>query len=170
VDTNSDSKNFGVALSKFDWMEPYVYPIKKLTNTEYAVFKSREDATSWAKLVIKGEELQFIENSLVSKFSKSREPKEYNPQHYLKDNISLVNQSFVARGYSTLEKILNENSLSCDCNKWMGSINMIYVKGVAKSWIMTIKGDSLEIKKITNSDRDPDDPVQTDKVTSLKWK
>jgi hypothetical protein len=168
VETNPDSKNYGIALSKFDWMEPYLYPIKKLTNTEYAVLKSGEDATSWAKLVLKGKELEFIENDIVSKFSKSKY-NEYNAQHYLNDNVNLVNQSFVARGYPTLENILKENSLNCDCNKSMGNVNIVYVQGAAKSWIMTIKNDSLEINKITNTDKDPDDPVQTEKVSGYKW-
>lgn len=169
LDTNPQSKTFGVALMNFELMEPSMYPIKKIASDEYAVLKSREDASTWAKLIIKDNELHFTENNTLSKFTKSK-ANGYDLQHEVLDNVALLNKSFTARGYSKLEEIVNEDSLRCDCNKWMGKVDMLYVKGAPKSWIMSLKNDSLTIQKITNVDRDPDDPVQTVKVASYKWK
>lgn len=170
LDTDSQSKGFGIALSKFEQMEPNMYSITKIGVNEYIVHKSREDTTSWAKLIIKGEQLQFIENDTLSKFAKSKEAKGYNVQHYLDDNVTLLNEAFTSRKYPKLEKIVNEDSLKCDCNKWLGNVNVLYVKGAPKSWIMEIRNDTLIIKKITNFDRDPDDPIQTEKVVGYMWR
>lgn len=170
LDINPDSKNFGIALSNFEEMEPHLYPIKKITSNEYAVLKSREDASSWAKIVIQDKELQFVEGGSVSRFTKSQKSNEYNLDHYLEDNVDFLNDAFVARGYPKLEMILKENTLKCDCNKWMGGKNVLYVKGAPKSWIIEMKNDSVQILRITNTDRDPDDPVETERVSSYKWK
>lgn len=170
IDTNPDSKNFGVALSKFEQMEPYVYPIKKVAPNEYEVLKNREDASGWARIIISGAELQFIENDIQSKFIQSKKSKDYDVQHSQTDNVNLLDEAFTTRGYPKLEEIVKENALSCDCNKWMKNVNVLYVKGAPKSWIMEIRNDSLVIEKITNVDRDPDDPVQTKRVNSYKWK
>lgn len=170
LDTNSDSKNFGIALSNFEEMEPHLYPIKKITSNEYAVLKSREDASSWAKVVVKDKELQFVEGNAVSNFTKSKKSSGYNLDHYFTDNVDLLNGAFTARGYPKLEEIVKENTLKCDCNKWMARQNVLYVKGAPKSWIIEMKNDSVQILRITNPDRDPDDPVQTEKVASYKWK
>lgn len=170
LDTNDDSKNFGIALSNFEEMEPQLYPIKKITSNEYAVLKSREDASSWAKVIVEDKELQFIEGNAVSKFTKSKKSTGYDLNHYYEDNVDLLNGAFTARGYPKLEEIVKEGSLKCDCNKWMSRQNVLYVKGAPKSWIIEMKSDSVQILRITNTDRDPDDPVQTEKVASYKWK
>lgn len=170
LETNGNSKNFGIALSKFEQMEPYLYPIKEIGFNEYTILKSQKDTSSWAKLVIKGEELQFIEDNLLSKFAKSKKSKGYNVQHYLVDNVNLLNESFVARKYPKLEKIVKEDSLRCDCNKWMGNVNLLSVKGAPRHWIMEIKSDSLQIYKITNVNADPDDSVETKKIIGYKWR
>jgi hypothetical protein len=120
-------------------------------------------------LTISNDTLAFREGMIVSKFTKSKKSKGYDLDHCLKDNVDLLNQSFLARGHPTLEEIVKEKALNCDCNKWMGHVNLLSVYGEPKSWIMEIKTDSLIIKKITNVDRDPDDSVQTEKVASYKW-
>jgi hypothetical protein len=125
---------------------------------------------SWAKVVIKGDELQFIESGVVSKFTKSKKSNGYDLEHYYKDNVDLLNKAFVSRGYPKLEEIVQEKILNCDCNKWMGHVDLLSVRGAPKSWIIEMKDDSLHILKVTNADRDPDDPVETEKVGSYKWK
>jgi hypothetical protein len=169
-DTNADSKKFGIALLNFEQMEPYIYPIKKITSNEYAVLKYERNDSSWAKVVIKGDELQFIESGVVSKFTKSKKSNGYDLEHYYKDNVDLLNKAFVSRGYPKLEEIVQEKILNCDCNKWMGHVDLLSVRGAPKSWIIEMKDDSLHILKVTNADRDPDDPVETEKVGSYKWK
>ena len=72
LDDIPQSKTFGVALSKFDEMEPGMYPIKKVTSGEYLIFKSKSDASVWAKLIIKGKELKLVDNGIVSTFVESK--------------------------------------------------------------------------------------------------
>ncbi|GCC52389.1 hypothetical protein SanaruYs_26260 [Chryseotalea sanaruensis] len=170
LDTNDDSKNFGIALSNFEEMEPQFYPIKKIGSNEYAVLKSREDASSWAKVIIKDWDLQFIEGNVLSKFTKSNKSTGYDLNHYYEDNVDLLNRAFTARGYPKLEEIVKESTLKCVCNKWMSRQNVLYVYGAPKSWIIEMKNDSVQIFRITNTDRDPDDSVRTEKVASYKWR
>jgi len=170
LNADQNSKNFGIALVKFEQMEPYMYPIKKMAFDEYAVLKNKRDTSIWAKIFVKGEELQFIEGNTSSKFIKSITTNGYSVDHYFTDNVKLLNQSFTARGYSKLEEIVNDDSLRCHCNNWLGKVNLLSVKGAPKSWIIEMKNDSVQILRITNTDRDPDDPVQTEKVASYKWK
>lgn len=170
LETNIGSKNFGIALSNFEQMEPHLYPIKKITPNEYVVLTSREDASSWAKVILKDKELQFVEGNTVSNFVISNKSDGYDLDHYFDDNVDLLNEAFTARGYPKLEEIVKESPLKCDCNKWMSRQNVLYVKGAPKSWIIEMKNDSVQILRITNTERDPDDPVKTKKVASYKWK
>ena len=169
LDTNTQSKNYGVALSKFEQMEPFIYSIKKTGLNEYYVHNKLTQDTTWAKLQINYDTLFLTVNNKLSKFIQSGISKEFDRQFYLQDNVKLLNESFAKRGYPRLEEIVDNDSLKCDCNKWMGNVNILYVKGKPLSWIIEMIGDSLQIKKIVNIDRDPDDPVQTEKVNSYKW-
>ena len=99
LDTNINSKNYGIALSKFEQMEPFIYPIDKINENEYEVLKKRGSNTYWAKLVVKKDTLYFSENNMLSKFVKSEKCKVFDVQHYTVDNVDLLNKSFIAHGY-----------------------------------------------------------------------
>ena len=170
MDTNPESKNFGIALSNFNEMEPHLYPIKRVASNEYVVLKSRENDSNWARVVFEGKQLRFIEGSIVSGFVKSKKSNEYNLDHYFDDNVDLLNKALTTKGYPKLEEIVKENALKCDCNKWMGRKNVLFVQGSPKSWIIEMKNDSLQISKIVNTDRDPDDLVEVENLASYKWK
>lgn len=169
LDTNSISKNYGVALSKFDQMEPHIYPIKRIGYKEYIILKNLKDRTSWGSLIIKEDSLYLTENNILSKFYKSEKVNIYNRQHYMVDNIHYLNKSFTKRGYPKLEEIVQRDSLLCDCNKWMGNVNILFVKGVSQSWIIEQTQDSIHFSEIVNIERDPDDPVLTKKIFSYRW-
>lgn len=169
LDADSKSKNFGVTLSDFDQMEPYLYPIKELAVNVYAVYREPQDTASWAKIIVKDEELKFTQGNKSSVFIQPKTTKSQDPYHYVVDNVTLLNDAFTSRGYPALDKILNEDSLRCDCNKWIGGRNVLYVKGAPKSWIITMRDKYLVIDRITNVDRDPDDSVQIEKVIDFKW-
>lgn len=154
LDRDETSKNFGVSLSKFDQMEPYTYPIKKLNDNEYGIYESVTDTLNWAKIDIDAGELNFAGRSTSSTFVASTGTRSYDPTHYLLDNVVLLNDALTTRRYPTLETILNEDYLNCDCNKWMDGVNVVSVRGKPKSWIITLRGEYLVIDKITNIDRD----------------
>jgi len=169
VDTNSSSKYFGVALSKYNLMEPQIFPIKKTGYNVYEIATNKKDTTSWAKIVIKKDSIYFIEKNMQSVFYKTNYSGKYNIQHYLFDNVDLLNKSLTKRGYPKLENIVRYDSLNCECNKWKGNVNMLSVDGKPQSWILEIKNDSLYINTITNIDPDPDDTLVTKKFKVYKW-
>ena len=165
-----DTKNHVIMLNKYGQMEPYIYHIRKIKLNEYEVINW--DESILAKLSLKNDTLYFISGSIHSKFIQSEITKQYDIQHYYKDNVYLLNKAFVARGYPRLEQIINHNheSLGCDCNPWIGNINLLSVKGKPLLWVIFMANDSLYIEKVINKeDNDPDDPIQTAKFVSYKW-
>jgi hypothetical protein len=167
LDTNSNCKSCGITLAKYQQMEPYFYQIKKKPLNEYEILN--KDNNRWAKLLIKGDTLSFIENNVLSKFKRMRELKDFDKKQYIEYNVSLLDKAFTLRGYPTLEEIIGQKSLICECNKWMGNTNILYIKGEPKSWVLEIVNDSLQISKIVNIESDPDDPLKTEKIKSYKW-
>ena len=172
IDTIASSKNFGVALSKHDFLEPNIFPIRKKGTSEYEVFSNKDDGVIWAKLLIKGDSIYFIENAIQSVFYKTNNSNKYNTQHYLYDNISLLNKALIERGYPRIEDIVKDDSLIFECNKWKGKVNMLSVEGKPHSWVLELKNDSLFINKVTyqNEDPDPDDPILPKKFKVYKWR
>ena len=148
-------------------MEPYIYKIEKTGLNEYEVLN--KDNNSWAKLLIAGDTLNFIENNKLSRFEKMGELKNFDAKQYVEYNVSLLDKAFTLRGYPTLEEIVAQKELKCECNEWMENTNMLYVKGEPKSWILELVNDSLNINEIINIDRDPDEPVKIRNVKTYKW-
>jgi hypothetical protein len=171
IDTNSSSKNFGVALSKYKLLEPNIFSIKKIGLYEYEVISNESNAATWAKLLIKKDSIYFIENTTQSVFYKTNSSNKYNIQHYGFDNVDLLNKSLATRGYPRIEDIVKDDSLTCECNKWKGNINLLSVEGKPQSWILELKNDSLFINTVTypNDDPDPDDPIISKKFKAYKW-
>ena len=172
IDTNSMSKNFGVALSGYGLIEPNIYPIKKVGIDLYEVISNKKDGAIWAKLLIKEDSVCLIENRKQLVFCNMCSSTGYNTQHYLRTNIDLLNKSFAQRGYSTIEEIVGDDSLIFECNKWKGNVNILSVLGKSKSWILKISNDSLFIDLVTypSDDPDPDDPIIPKKFKTFKWK
>lgn len=171
LDTNRNSNRFGVALSSFESMEPDIYPIRKVKTDEFLVLKSLQDTSVWAVVKLKNDTASFFDDGKTTKFTGSPTSKTYDLSHYYKDNVKLLNDALRSRGYLELEKILKRDSLHCDCNKWMGHVNLVSVQDAPASWILSIENDSLKIRTIVNnSDRDPDDPVETQLLASYKWR
>jgi hypothetical protein len=171
IDTNSSSKNFGVALSKYDLLEPNIFPIKKTGQYEYAVLDNKGDASIWAKIFIRKDTIYLNENNVQSVFSKTNNSSAYDVQHYKFDNIDLLNKALTKKGYPRLEEIVKSDSLACYCNKWKGNINFLYSLDKSQSWLLEIKNDSLFIDLVTypSEDPDPDDPIIPQKFKAYKW-
>jgi hypothetical protein len=89
IDTNSNSKNYGIVLNKYGQMEPYTYSIKKIESNRYNILNWNTDSV-WANFLIQNDTLYFITDCVESKFIKSEIVKQYNIQHYYKDNTYLV--------------------------------------------------------------------------------
>ncbi|MGB4849831.1 MAG: hypothetical protein WBP41_18035 [Saprospiraceae bacterium] len=171
IDTTTSSKNFGVALSKYDLLEPSRFSIKKIGHYEYGILSIKNDTQIWARILINLNAVYLIEKTSQSVFYESNNSVHFNIQHYLLDNVVLVNKSLNQRGYPKLEDIVKDDSLICECNKWKGKINLLSVVGKAQSWILEIKNDSLFIDRGTysNEDPDPDDPILHEKYKAYRW-
>ncbi len=83
-------------------------------------------------------------------------------------NLKLINNALKERGYESLERILQQPSLQCECNKWLKK-NIVYVKGLPLVWVLGVENDSLKISKILNVDRDPDDLLKLNIIRSFYW-
>jgi sulfur transfer complex TusBCD TusB component (DsrH family) len=171
IDTNNKNENYKVMLNKYGQMEPYIYQIQKIKQNEYKIFNQNVKSTQ-VKLLIHNDTLHLISDSIRSKFIQSEVVKKYDTQHYYKDNVYLLNKALVARGYPQLEKIVGYayDSLRCDCNPWIGNLNLLSIEGQGKHWILDIKSDSLYVKKVLNDENsDPDDTMLTEKMIEFKW-
>lgn len=171
LDTNSHSKNFGVALSEYNLMEPNIFPVRKVGIHEFEVISNNRDSSIWAKIIVERDSIYFFEKNSKSVFCQSNNSKKYDVQHYRIDNVNLINRSLNRRGYQKLETIVGYDSLACYCNKWKGKINFLRSLANPKSWVLEIKNDSLFIDFVTypSDDPDPDDPIIPKKFRAYKW-
>jgi hypothetical protein len=169
IDTSRSRRQYGIALSNFDQMEPYIYGIKKTAFNKFVLLKKNEDSLKSALITLKGDTLYYEENGQVGKFTKSKKSNEFDTEFYVKDNVELIDDALFKRGYPRLETILKEDSLNCACNKWIGKINLLSITGKSKSWTIEQVRDSLFISKIINAPDDPDDSIITKKIRSFKW-
>lgn len=158
-----------VSMSKYEFMEPYQYPLRQKGSDEYVILSSNSDSTIWGKLILRDDKLNLVVDGITAVFERFEISEESNGDLYSNAIVDILNRAFIKRGFETLHDLLGEKALHCNCNKWMGGVDQIYVPGQPKSWILEINVDSLEISKILNTDRDPDDPVQTQKMKSFKW-
>jgi hypothetical protein len=151
--------------------EPHQYYIIDIDSEK--CFISGEDEnwnTKTFELTLKGDTLLLIDSVGSHKFIKSSLPFDFlkNTSHISLENITLLNKSLSLRGYPTIQSILKEDSLSMDCNAWLGKRNMIYAPKTKKSWVLEINNGFLHIEKVIKHS-DPLDAVKTKVIRKLKW-
>lgn len=168
LDTATHSKYYGIALTKFEQMEPFIYNIRKIKLNEYDVLRG-ENNYCWARIVIINDTLHFIENNTLLKFVISGGCSEFNSQHFKKMNVEIFNKALEFRGYPRIEEIVGQDYLMFECNKWLNNSNVLYAKGKPHRWIISILNDTLTINEVIDEDRDPEEPIQTKKTHSFKW-
>ena len=164
---NADYK--WVSICEYTYPECGIFDIKKNDNDKYGILHWQKKDSIWATIEISNDSLYLTKNDTISRFIKSNTVVGYDSQHHSKDNVELLNKSLIARGYPTLEEIVDHDSLNCNCNKWIGKVNLLSVKGHPLHWVITIEDNNLNFYKDTNSGRDPSDPMITEKIKSFKW-
>ena len=161
----TDVNTFGVSLMKSGEMEPNYYQILRSTNAyEYDI--KRRNGELLAKVSFAGDTLILDEQDVIMRFIKSKSTSSIRPGSI--ENIGLLNKAFLMRDYSSLEEILNQDSLQCYCNKWLGDLNLISVRGKPDSWVLKKSGGTLSIFEIAPRN-DPDDPVKLRELNSFQW-
>lgn len=172
IDTNSLSENFEASFSRYDLMEPDVFPIKKSGPNRFSLQRSKDDTTAWAELRVQEGRILFVDADHQSLFTRMSTWGAYGADHDRFDNVELLNRALNFRGYPKLEKLLDADFLACYCNKWKGNIDFLYSATEDRSWILTIAEDSLFIDLVTYSsdDPDPDDPIVPKRSKAVKWK
>lgn len=171
LDTNQTSKSFGIRFYGSSNMEFMSKRLKVKSQNTYDVFDNLNDSLHYyGTIVLKDDTLTFFnknnEKLVFANFGNSLADDEYQ---YTKENIILLNESFQKRQYESLNKILGQNILYCDCNKELGGVNL--VSGGKKSWILEQRNDSLYIFNYLNSLDDKSLPPVIKKkiVKKLRW-
>lgn len=149
--------------------EPIPFYILFENSEKYII--SIDSETMSFELTLRGDTLLLTDSLSSKKFVKSIIPFDFieNANALYLDNISLLNESLLSRGYPTMQIILKEDSLGLDCNAWLGNVNMIYSYKTQKSWVLEIKNEKMHIKEVLNPRRDPLDPIRTTDIVKLQW-
>lgn len=164
---NADYK--WVSICEYTYSECGIFYIKKIDNNKYGILHWQKKDSIWATIEISNDSLYLIKNDTLSKFIQSNTVKGYDAKHYSKDNVEILNKSLIARGYPTLEEIVGHDSLYCECNKWIGEVNLLSVNKRPMHWELKIENDSLFFYKETNSHRDIDEPSIIEVIKAFKW-
>lgn len=173
LDTNKKSKFYGVKALKYNDNEFEQFDIKETTSGTYKAYTNIEDTSSYMGLIVLQKNiLFFIDRSNNKIVFKNYDRQDNNDElQYGKQNIKIINNAFVRRGYLPLERILNQDSLSCNCNNELGGVNLITVNGYTKCWIIEQKGDSIYVYYFVNSSDDKIVPFIINKklIEKYKW-
>ena len=152
--------------------EPWQYYIISTDSNKYVISVTNDNLNdNTYELTLNNDTLSLIDGNSNKKFVKSSFPFNDYDDNSGFDNIALLNQSLLLRGYPSIQKILKEEALSFDCNAWIGDLNIIYShsRKKAKSWILEINEGYLYIRKAQKPQRDPHDPIITKVIKILKW-
>jgi hypothetical protein len=90
---------------------------------------------------------------------------------YFYEHVKLLNAAMSTRGYNSLNKILNSDSLKCWCNWELdGGINTVFVSQ-NRNWILEKKDNQLYIYKWTNPPgrKIIDLKIEKKLVNKLQW-
>jgi hypothetical protein len=155
--------------------DPNTFDIKEINNGFFQAFYTKSRSYKNDTLIVIGM-LQIINDTLY--FTDNDNIKiafiNYgNPNDgiwaYDKEHVRLMNQALLKRNYEPLDKILNNDSLKCGCNKELGEINLIHAG--SQIYILEQSKDSLFIYEWTNIPEDPADINIIDKklYRSFNW-
>jgi hypothetical protein len=173
LDTNKRSAFYGVSLLKYNLNEFEQFKIKEESSNHYKVFKSYKDSIRIiGTLVLNKDTAYFIDKEThKTVFVNYGVSESFNKYQYLKQNVDLLNKSFHKRKYPSLENILKEDSLNCNCNKELGKVNLLWVEGRDKSWILEQNKGNIYLYDYVNSADDRSIPPKIDKrlIKSFKW-
>lgn len=169
IDTSLTSELYRIALLRHEQMESFYYRLKKDSINKYDILKSDDIKEKLGTIFFDKDTLHLCENGVISKYVQTGTSSRLDNNSHLTDNVSLINKAFTDRGYATLNKILLQDTLQCDCNKWLGGINLLSIKGKSDSWVLEQIKDSLLIYKAINEESDPDDPIIKERIHEYKW-
>lgn len=173
LETDKKSKSFGVTALKYDSNEFEKFDIKEVTPYTYKVYNDIEDTSSFIGLIVVQKNiLFFIDRENNKKIFKNYGKKYSNDEsQHGNQNVKIINIAFVKRGYLPLERILDQDSLICSCNKELGRVNLIMLSGSKKAWIIEQKKDSVYLYHFINSSDDKIVPliIKKELISKYKW-
>lgn len=157
--------------------DPNTFPLKKIGDNIYQVFRTQYIPALFQDSTIIMGILQIVSDTLYYYDNYSNTKIAYinygsagdNDWAYDKEHIRLLDKAFDMRNYPSLEKILNNDSISCNCNPELGVINLISSKG--NGWILEQKNGYLFIYKWTNIPKEKVGDLKIEKqlLKSYKW-
>jgi len=169
IDTSLTSELNRIVLLRHEQMESFYYRLEKDSVNKYDILKSGDIKEKLGAIFFDKDTLHLCENGVISKYVQTGFSSRLDNNSHLTDNVSLINKAFTDRGYATLNKILLQDTLQCDCNKWLGGINLLSIKGKSDTWVLEQIKDSLLIYKVINEESDPDDPIIKEMIHEYKW-
>jgi hypothetical protein len=169
IDTSLEPELHRIALLKYGQMESFYFRLKKVGIDKYEILKSENLNEKIGSISFNKDTLYFYEEDMFSKFILTGTCRRLDNTSVLIDNAKLINKAFINKGFTSLNEILTQDTLQCDCNKWIGGLNFLSIKGKPNSWVLEQVNDSLFIYKVINIESDPDDPIIKKKIYSYKW-
>jgi hypothetical protein len=172
LDSTVSNKNIGVWMKaskevELDYWETY----NSLHDTLQVQVNAGSDYYKKRKIVFDSDTLYLIDST------KSRKGTRFIRNINLSDvydngkiNVILLNKELSARNYPSLETIVEKDSLQCDCNKWIGGVNLLAASGVTNKWILERTVDSLIIFEKVNHTEGKRVPPRIVKREFLKLK
>jgi hypothetical protein len=176
LDTNQNSNSYGVSFMGYRIMEAEDCSIRKVSANTFGIHSKGSDSIpAYGTLRLKGDTLYIDQDNSESTFVRYHIPARNISDPYQKENIILLDEALKRRKYPALEDLLKEDSLSCDCNNWMGQVNLISAMGEdrGKSWILELRSGNLliyYISNISNRPENPDDRVERKLIKKYKWR
>lgn len=153
-----------IQLLRASQLEPDIFPLSKAKTRQYQLHKSLRDSTNWATLRLDKDKLLLeITKGETNSFVPTDARKIPQAQRHMLDN------ALTSRGHRTVSSLTGLDSLGCQCNWWMGGLNLLSRQGQPDAWVLEQSNDSLLIKQILNPMRDPDDSLQLKIIHQLKF-
>ncbi|MEJ0034192.1 MAG: hypothetical protein WDO15_29385 [Bacteroidota bacterium] len=176
MDTSLNSTSFGVRWRWGQVNEFDSYGFRKESESRYDIFVDLSN-NEFGSILLGKDQLYFMDSankkSTFVPFGKSENRATSlavsdDDSGYTMENISQLNKAFIKRHYPRLQKILNEDSLSCSCSNGLGTINVI--SSPHKLWIVEQRRDSVVLYDFEMPPYKSVPPIIKKKIyKSYKW-
>ncbi|MES2064839.1 MAG: hypothetical protein V4456_23180 [Bacteroidota bacterium] len=171
LDTSLTSNTERITLYGHPQLEPFFYKLSRLNDNRYNILTGEKEPKKLGAILLNKDSLYLYAHNVKTKYVKIGTSNKLDNYNYQAENIHIINNALKKNGHPSLNKILSENLLSCECNKAVDRrVNMVSVKGKPDAWVLERDKDSLYIYKIMNADADPDDAIVKKKIYQYKMK
>ena len=158
--------------------DPNIYDIRKIRKNQYQIYQEKYLSHKFKDTIIVVGTLQIISDTLFYINSHNKKisfiiygVKNGDEGEYYKEHVKLINKALKKTSNTTLETILKSDSLSCNCNPELGTINLVCCNRNNYAWILETRKDSLFIYKWINrpNDKTVDLKIKKKLIKKIKY-